>query len=107
MGKVVKKMAVAAGLCLFLGLQSLCSVQAAVNYEACPFCGTRVERYTETKLVLSVYKGMCEEHSNCLLYTDIYDQYDVVRCQSPECPMNHESEHKQYMETMPRHVPRN
>lgn len=107
MGKVVKRMAVAVGLCLFMGLQSLSSVQAAVNYEACPFCGTEVERYTERKLAYSVYRGMCKEHSDCLLYTDIYDRYDVVQCQTPGCPINHESEHEEYVLAVPRHVPRN
>lgn len=102
MGKMMKRAVVAVGLCLFIGLQSLGSVQAAVNYEACPFCGTRVERYTEKKLVYSYYYKPCNEHSNCNLYNNIYDTYDVVRCQTTGCQINHESEHKEY--TIEMHV---
>ena len=102
MCKMMKRVVVAAGLCLFIGLQSLGSVQAMVNYEACPFCATRVERKTEKKVVLSIYVGMCSEHTNCSLFDDVYDVFDVIKCETPGCPMNHESEHQQY--TMgPRH----
>ena len=93
---MLKRVVVAAGLCLFIGLQSLGSVQAAVNYEACPFCGTRVERKTERKLVASLYAGLCDEHSDCWLYNEIYNVYDVVSCQTPGCPINHESERQDY-----------
>lgn len=100
MWKMMKRVVVAVGLCLFIGLQSLGSVQAAVNYEACPFCGTRVERDTVTNLVSSFYEPECREHSNCHVYTDFYEQYDVTRCQTAGCPMNHESPHELYAITM-------
>lgn len=104
---MMKRVVVVLVLCLIIGLQSLGTVQAAVNYEACPFCGTHVERYTETKLVVSIYMGLCDEHSNCYLYNDLYDQYDVVQCQTPGCPINHESNHKDYEVVAHRHVPVN
>ncbi|MBD5527133.1 MAG: hypothetical protein HDR02_01800 [Lachnospiraceae bacterium] len=97
MWKMMKRVVVAAGLCLFIGLQSLGSVQAAVNYEACPFCGTKVERYTLTNLVQSDKAGLCSEHSNCTLYNNLYNKYNVVECHTAGCPIYHESEHEYYV----------
>ncbi len=107
MWTVMRKAVVAGGLCVFIGLHSLVSVQAAVNYEACPFCGTQVDRYTERRLTASIYAGMCNVHSDCLLYNEIYDVYDVVRCQTPGCPINHESEHQDYTVETHKHFPAN
>ena len=103
MWKMMKRVVVAVGLCLLIGLQSLGSVQATVNWEACPFCATKVERKTETKLVATLYDDLCNEHNDCLLFHDIYDVFDVVSCQTPGCQMNHETPHQQYT-IVPKHV---
>lgn len=88
MWKMMKRVVAAAGLCLFIGLQSLGSVQAAVNYEVCPYCYTRMDRYEEKKIVFSTFAGLCSKHSNCDLYNNVYDTYDVIRCQTPGCSIN-------------------
>ena len=49
MRKTVKRVLAVIVLSLFVGAQHMSTVQAAVNYEACPFCGTRVDRYITEK----------------------------------------------------------
>lgn len=85
MWKMMKRIVVTAGLCLFIGLQSLGSVQATVNYEACPFCGTRVERFTTEKMISMFYSDLCREHNNCDIFTIYYKEMNVVRCQTAGC----------------------
>ena len=83
--KTMKKVALVVGLCLGISLQSMDFVEAAVNYEACPFCGTRVERYTTTKLLLTQFVMACAEHSNCEIHRLVYHQFDISHCQTAEC----------------------
>lgn len=85
MSKTVKRVVLVAGLCLGIGLQSIHSVEAAVNYEACPFCGTRVERYTTTKLLLTQFVMACAEHTNCEIHRLVYDDFDISHCQTANC----------------------
>jgi len=87
MRKTGKRILSAIALCLILGMQSAGSVQAAVNYEACPFCGTRVERYTSTVKVASVFMQECigAGHGKCDIYHVFYDDYDFVHCQINGC----------------------
>lgn len=85
MNKTMKKVVLVVGLFLGIGLQSMDSVEAAVNYEACPFCGTRVERYTTTKLLYTQYVMACAEHSNCDIHRLVYDDFDISHCQTANC----------------------
>ncbi len=85
MSKAVKRVVLAVGLCLGLGLQSIHSVEAAVNYEACPFCGTRVERYMADKLLLTQFVMACAEHTNCEIHRLVYDVFDISHCQTANC----------------------
>lgn len=85
MGKTMKRVVAVAGLSLLIGLQSPSSVQAAVNYEACPFCGTRVERFTTDKMISMAYQGLCREHVNCDIFSIYYKEIEVVRCQTAGC----------------------
>ncbi len=83
------KMLLAASLCLILGLQSMGSVQAAVNYEACPFCGTRVTRETVVGKVSEEYDSPCTRHANCIIYIATYDFFAVCHCETPGCQIYH------------------
>ncbi len=87
MKKTGKKIIPAIMLCLMLSLQNADTAQAAVNYEACPFCGTRVERYTSTVKVESVFIRECigAGHGKCNIYHAFYDEYDFVHCQTNGC----------------------
>lgn len=87
MKKMMKRIVLTVTLCLVFGLQSVGSVKAAVNYEACPFCGTRVERYTSTVKVASVFIKECigVGHRNCDIYHVFYDDYDFIHCQINGC----------------------
>ena len=84
----MKKMLLALGLCLIVGLQSAGAVQAAVNYEACPFCGTMVTRGTALEKVGEEFEE-CTEHTKCIVKIITYDKYDTVNCQTADCPINH------------------
>ncbi len=72
-------------LCLMTGLQSMEMVHAAVYFEACPFCGTRVERNEYTKIERMVRLGACTEHRNCEIYEVVYGVYRNVTCQTIGC----------------------
>lgn len=85
MRKMVKRVLTVVVLCLFVGVQHMNIVQAAVNYEACPFCGTRVDRYTTEKKVFMLYKEECTEHDRCDIYDVLYSAFSVVRCQTAGC----------------------
>lgn len=54
MRKTVKRVLAVIVLSLFVGAQHMSTVQAAVNYEACPFCGTRVDRYIGKKGIYGI-----------------------------------------------------
>lgn len=69
----MKKMLLALGLCVLVGLQSAGAVQAAVNYEACPFCGTMVTRGTALEKAEERFE-VCMEHANCRAKTTIYNK---------------------------------
>ena len=88
MGKTMKRVVAVAGLSLLIGLQSPSSVQAAVNYEACPFCGTMVTRGTALEKVGEEFEE-CTEHTKCIVKIITYDKYDTVNCQTADCPINH------------------
>lgn len=87
MQRMMKRIVLAVTLCLVFGLQSAGLVQAAVNYEACPRCATRVERYTSTIRVASVHIKECvgAGHGKCDIYHMFYDDYDIVHCQTNGC----------------------
>ncbi len=85
MRKTVKRVLAVIVLSLFVGAQHMSTVQAAVNYEACPFCGTRVDRYITEKKVYTVFKEECTEHDRCDIYDVLYSNFSVVRCQTAGC----------------------
>jgi len=72
-------------LCLVISLQSAETVHASVNYEACPFCGTRVVRSEDTKVLDMKYLNICEEHEDCDIYLIIYGRFETVTCQTVGC----------------------
>lgn len=84
----MKKMLLALGLCLIVGLQSAGAVQAAVNYEACPFCGTMVTRGTVLEKV-GEESHTCGQHPNCMIKVTTFKEYETVNCQTNDCPVNH------------------
>lgn len=85
MNKIMRKIVLLAGLCLCIGLWSMDSVEAAVNYEVCPRCATRVERYTTNKLLLTQFVKVCVEHTNCEIHRLVYDDVDISHCQTADC----------------------
>lgn len=84
----MKKMLLAMGLCLIVGLQSAGAVQAAVNYEACPFCGTMVTRNTVAKECGRRFVRICMQHTNCKVFEVTYDYCDQIRCETGGCTGN-------------------
>ncbi|MBD5527852.1 MAG: hypothetical protein HDR02_05495 [Lachnospiraceae bacterium] len=82
----MKKILLAVGLCLMIGLQSVGAAQAAVNYEACPFCGTRVIREDKKQLMSLTFIEACETHRNCDIFSAYYEYYKRVTCQTIGCP---------------------
>lgn len=68
MKKGIRKMLLAAGLCLIIALQSVSAAQAALNDEACNFCGTRIDRGEKLKLISLEWRYDCREHNNCAVY---------------------------------------
>lgn len=105
MQKMGKRIISVIALCLILGLQSAGTAQAAINYEACPFCGTRVERYTSTVKVASVFMQECigAGHGKCNIYHVFYDDYDFVHCQIIGC-LYRETAHNNGWDTY-EHIP--
>lgn len=85
MKEKMKKVLLAVGLCLLIGLQSGVAV-AAVYSEACPFCGTRVTREDITQLISLNFLERCEEHRKCDIFTAAYECYSRTTCQTPLCP---------------------
>lgn len=81
----MKKMLLAVGLCLMIGLQSVGSVQAAVNYEACPFCGTMVTREQHAKQLSKTFMQVCGMHGKCEVYKIVVETYTKTSCQTPGC----------------------
>lgn len=90
--RMIKKVWLAALVCLLIGLQSMGMVQAAVNYEACPFCGTRVNNKTETREIRRSRLMDCKTHNNCTIYMVTYDYFDVTSCETPGCAFNRTSQ---------------
>ncbi len=86
MKKSIKKMLLAAGLCLVIGLQSVPAAQAAVNYAACNFCGTRIDTGEKIKLLSLDWVENCGEHKDCAIYYAVYEVYTTNSCQTPGCP---------------------
>ncbi len=82
----IKTVLLAMFLCLGISLQSMEIVHAAVNYEACPFCGTMVSRGTFTRILTMDYMGKCDIEENCDLYWVVYGDYTFVTCQTSGCP---------------------
>lgn len=72
-------------LCLVMGFQSMEKVQASVNYEACPFCGTRVDRGEKTKVLSMTYLYKCETHKDCDIYEIIYGSFSTISCETVGC----------------------
>ena len=86
MKRKIKMVLLAMTLCLVIGLQSMGAVQAAVNYEACPFCGTRVIRGERTEVLAMTYVQKCVEHEKCDIYCVKYSSVKTVTCQTSTCP---------------------
>lgn len=86
--RMIKKVWLAALVCLLIGLQSMGMVQAAVNYEACPFCGTMVTRGTALEKVGEEFEE-CTVRTKCIIKIITYDKYDTVDCQTAGCPISH------------------
>lgn len=83
--KSIKKMLLAVGLCLIVGLQSVSAARAAVNYAACNFCGTRIDEGEKLKLMSLEWREDCNEHDNCAIYYAVYKVYTTNSCQTPGC----------------------
>ncbi len=72
-------------LCLVMGFQSMEKVQASVNYEACPFCGTRVDRGEKTKVLSMTYLYKCTTHKDCDIYEITYGSFSTISCETAGC----------------------
>lgn len=81
----IKMVLLAMTLCLGIGLQSMGAVQAAVNYEACPHCATRVTRGQRTKIYYLERLRRCEEHEKCDIYRAEYVVVSTITCETPGC----------------------
>ncbi len=81
----IRKMLLAAGMCLIIGLQSVPAAQAAVNYVACNFCGTRIDSGEKLKLLSLERRNDCDEHDKCTVYYAVYEVYTTNSCQTPGC----------------------
>ena len=86
MKRKIKMVLLAMTLCLVIGLQSMETAQAAVNYEACPFCGTMVTRGERTKVDSMIRLGRCKVHEKCDIYYVQYSKIETVTCQTSGCP---------------------
>lgn len=86
MKRKIKMVLLAMTLCLVIGLQSMETAQAAVNYEACPFCGTMVTRGERTKVDRMIRLERCGEHEKCDIYYIEYSSIETVSCQTSGCP---------------------
>lgn len=81
----MKKILLAVGLCLMIGLQSAGAAQAAVNYEVYPSCYTRVTREDGERMVNLVFESECGQHGNCAFYLATYEKYTKLTCETPDC----------------------
>lgn len=81
----MKKILLAVGLCLMIGLQSAGAAQAAVNYEACPSCYTRVTREDGELMTNAVIVAECGLHGPCAFYLETYEKYTKLTCETPDC----------------------
>ncbi len=72
-------------LCLVMGFQSMEKVQASVNYEACPYCGTRVDRGEKTKVLNMTHLGKCGTHIDCDIYEITYGSFSTISCETVGC----------------------
>lgn len=81
----MKKILLAVGLCLMIGLQSAGAAQAAVNYEVCPSCYTRVTREDGERMTHADFVSECELHVNCDIYLETYEKYTKLTCETPSC----------------------
>lgn len=85
MKRKIKRVLLAMALCLGICLQSLGTVQAAVNYEVCPLCGTMVSRGERTKVISMTYLRECGEHERCDIYRVEYGSFGTITCQTSTC----------------------
>lgn len=81
----MKKILLAVGLCLMIGLQSAGAVQAAVNYEACPSCGIRVTREHGERMIHLDFESECGLHGDCAIYLATFEKYTKLTCEIPGC----------------------
>lgn len=86
MKRKIKMVLLAMTLCLGIGLQSMGAAQAAVNYEACPHCATKITRGERRKVDHMEHVGICEEHEKCDIYNVTYKMVGTITCETPGCP---------------------
>lgn len=85
MKRKIKMVLLAMTLCLGIGLQSMGAAQAAVNYEACPHCATRVTRGQRVKIDFMKCLRRCEEHEKCDIWYVEYILVPTITCETPSC----------------------